>query len=313
MSRPLFRHRSAFVALLVCLILAAPAAPSLGAAEVLVVLSSDKAPYQQAVEGLRAPLTTQGHHVQVMKLEELEAGSKAPSDAACTIAVGTQAAIWLRDHPADKALAVYCMVSDPAASGLAGMRGITTDIPLASQLTLIGEALPAARSVGMLYRGDQDRGRHQVEEFTRLLPTGWRLTAIPVEKHQGSADAIDALFAKGVDLVWTAPDAGVYTEAVVRTLLLTALRRRVPVFGFSHPFVRAGGLFGVGINPTTQGAQAAELVQRLLTDPAGQASEPFCISPAFEISVNLVVAQKLSIELPKDFIHRAAQTIQPGR
>ena len=294
-----------------CLALAVALASPLAAADILVVLSSDKTPYQQAVDGLRTPLAAQGHRLLVMKVDELTVGP-IPT-AACAIAVGTQAAVWLRDHPLPKATAVYCMVSDPETSGLAGMRGITTDIPLASQLSLINEALPSVKVVGTLYRSDHERSRRQIDELKRLLPTGWRLVAIPVEQHPGTADAIDAIFAQGADLVWTAPDSGVYTEAVVRTLLLNALRRRVPVFGFSHPFVRAGGLLGVGINPTTQGTQVAGLVQRLLTDPANQSAELLSIPPTFEIAINLVVAQKLSLELPKELVRRAAQTFQPGR
>lgn len=312
MQRPRFHLRLALPILTACLFLAVAVGPCLEAAEVQVLLSSDKAPYLQAVDGLRAPLTAQGHAIVVRKLEEPGAPALA-DNAACVIAVGTQAALWLRDHPPAKAPALYCMVADPETSGLGKMRGITTDVPLASQLVLIGETLPAVRLIGALYRGDQERGRRQIDELKRTLPAEWRLVAIPVEQHPGPSDAIDALFAQNIDLVWTTPDAGVYSEAVVRTLLLTALRRRVPVFGFSHAFVRAGGLFGVGINPTTQGAQAAGLVQRLLSAPASLDQEPLCAPPAFEIAVNLVVAQKLSIELPKELIRRAAQTFQPGR
>lgn len=306
------RRPSLPILLAVCGALLALASPRMGAAEILAVLSGDKAPYLQAAEGLRGPLQADGHRLVVMKLAELETVSP-PAGTACVIAIGTQAAIWLRDHPQGGKPVLYCMVSDPEASGLAGMRGVTTDVPLASQLGLINEALPATRTVGMLYRGDQSGSSQQVEELRRSLPADWRLVAIPIERHPGPADAIDALFAQDIDLVWTAPDTGVYSEAVIRTLLLTALRRRVPVFGFSHAFVRAGGLFGVGINPATQGAQAAGLAQRLMTmDPAAQ-TDDLRIPPAFEIAVNLVVAQKLSLELPKELVRRAAQTFQPGR
>ena len=53
MPRPLSHLPLAFAKLVICLILAATGVPSLDAAQVLVVLSSDKAPYQLAVEGLR--------------------------------------------------------------------------------------------------------------------------------------------------------------------------------------------------------------------------------------------------------------------
>ena len=94
------RARPLLAALLTacCLLAAVVAAPPQAAAEVLVVLSSDKAPYLQALEGLRAPLAAQGHQLVARKLEEL-AAQPVLDTAACVVAVGTQAAVWLREHP----------------------------------------------------------------------------------------------------------------------------------------------------------------------------------------------------------------------
>ena len=54
----------------------------------------------------------------------------------------------------------------------------------------------------------------------------------------------------------------------MRTLLLAGIRKKIPVWGFSTAFVRAGALIGVGVEPRSQGAQAAEILVKLLDDPA---------------------------------------------
>jgi ABC-type uncharacterized transport system substrate-binding protein len=74
----------------------------------------------------------------------------------------------------------------------------------------------------------------------------------------------------------------------------------------------------VGIDPAAQGKQGAEIAHRLLASPpranpptGGGATQPadgrLNPQPEFQIAVNLIVAAKLSIALPKDLTARAAQ------
>ena len=86
-----------------------------------------------------------------------------PDADTAVVAVGRPAALWLHKQlPANVSLA-YCMVADPAQIGLTdgprGARGVSTDVPLANQFSLIAEALPQARTVGMLYRSDSPDGQ----------------------------------------------------------------------------------------------------------------------------------------------------------
>ena len=51
-----------------------------------------------------------------------------------------------------------------------------------------------------------------------------------------------------------------------RSLLARILK--IPVWGFSTAFVRAGALIGVGVEPRSQGTQAADVLIKLLdNDP----------------------------------------------
>jgi len=288
------------------------------AANVLVVLSADLPPYRRADDELEKSLKAHGHSGTSVVLDQISpAGAADFTGVAVAVGVGTQAAAWLNAQaPATVALA-YCMVPDPTAVGLGAGRaanGVTTDVPLADQIRLIGEALPNARNVGMFYRSDQERGRRQVDQLRAALPAGWKLEAVAINEQSSIASAIDALMDKKLDLVWTSLEGSIYNEATVRSLLLSALRRRVPVFGFSPSFVRAGALLGIGIDPAAQGRQTAEIVDRLLVaKPEPQPPLPGQTAPLFEIAVNLVVAQKLSIDLPAALIGRATHVFQPGR
>jgi ABC-type uncharacterized transport system substrate-binding protein len=68
-------------------------------------------------------------------------------------------------------------------------------------------------------------------------------------------------------------------------------------------------LVGVGLDPANQGTQAATLV---IDHLAGKTTTPV-VAPNFDICLNLVVAQKLSITVPKPLLERAKQVFGGGR
>ena len=294
------------------------AAPPAQAGRVLIVRTSEAAPYAQAEAVLKARLAKQGHALQSVLLAEhaKAANAKAPETDVC-VAVGTGAAGWLHENLQSKTALVYCMVSDPKGLGLLEdprASGVSVEVPVAAQFRLMAEALPNARSVGMLYRSDTPASAALLEKARRAAPKGFRLEAIAVDRHKSVADAINALLARNVEIVWTAPDASVYSVPAIRSLLLASIRRKTPVFGFSPACVRAGALLGVGIDPGVQGGQAADVAERILERQrqrrSGEEVEPLAESrrfppPRFRTAVNLIVARELAVSLPKALIERA--------
>jgi ABC-type uncharacterized transport system substrate-binding protein len=288
-------------------------------ARIAVVLSSKAEPYERARAALDERLTRLGHGVESCQLEQIAAGKAAPSpETDVFVAVGTPAACWLHKRVRPPAKLVYCMVAGPAAVGLTGKPprdGVSTDVPIKAQFQLIAKALPHARLLGMLYRSKSAGSRKILEEAESSLPKGWRLKPVDMDRHRSIAEAIDALLAQDMDIVWTAADQAVYNVAVVRSLLLGAVRRKKPVFGFSIAFVRAGALIGIGIDPRAQGHQAAALADRVFREGPQHAAGPTetpspkrkPLSPEFEIAVNMIVAKKLSIRLPEGFLKSATR------
>ena len=282
-----------------------------------VVLSGKAAPYLQAAQSLAEHLARRGHTARSVQLADLAATWQADSGrSGVYVAVGTRAATWLHSRVAGQGRLMYCMVAGPVRVGLTEKpprHGVTTDVPIAEQFRIIAQSLPAARTVGMLYRSKLPRSRKILDLARKALPPGWRLHAVDIDALASVARAIEALLGAGVDVVWTAPDSSVYNVVTIRALLLGAMRRKKAVFGFSPAFVRAGALIGVGVSPRVQGEQAADLAARLLSDPAAPKVAPAGVTrakvlptpPKFKIAVNLIVAEKLSIELPRALVKRA--------
>jgi len=288
----------------------------------VIVSSSEATPYAMTQKALESELGKHGHISQVISLAELrdKTMSIVPSEAKVVIAVGTQAATWLHPQVKPPQHLVYCMVSDPIEAGLHKeplITGVSTQVPIKGQFQLIQEALPKVRTLGMLYHTTTDKEKSLLKSIREQLPEGWRLEAVAIDQYKTVAQAIAELFGRKIDIIWTEPDALIYKRATVRTLLLTALRKNVPVFGYSAGFVKAGGLLGIAIDPDTQARQAIDIVERFLheenpsTGTHNSETQENWQKARYEIALNLIVAEQLSITFPQELLKRAKYVFKP--
>jgi putative tryptophan/tyrosine transport system substrate-binding protein len=281
------------------------------AGAVVVVLTSNATPYTRAEQGFRSSLNDPNTTIRTVLLSDLQAkGMEAAIGANpdAVIAIGTGAATYLHAQLPTSTRLVYCMVTNPAQAGLTDEKpanGISIDVPITEQFSLIAEADPNVKTLGMLYRSSAPDSKQQLDRIQQALPSGWKLETVAVEDFPSVADAINALTSRPIDAIWTNLDSGIYESATVRTLLLAGLRTNLPVFGFSPAFVRAGALVGIGIDPTAQGQQAADLTARILKSPSDKSIPRLEAPDSFDIAVNLIVADKLGLQLPPDLIGRA--------
>jgi putative tryptophan/tyrosine transport system substrate-binding protein len=289
------------------------------AGDIVIVLSSDAAPYAQAEGGFKTKFIDPNSSVRSILLSDVTdqgmdaALGKSPQ---AVVAIGTPAAAYLHRQLPPSIPLLYCMVTNPAHAGLTEGRpvaGVTIDVPIAAQIALIAQADPKARTLGMLYRAGAPDSKDQIDRVQEAMPAGWKLETVAVDQYGSVADAIDALTSRHIDVIWTNLDSGIYETATVRTLLLAGLRTNLPVFGFSPAFVRAGALIGIGVDPVAQGQQAAGLTLRLLKNPSDGTIARIQVPEQFQIAVNLVVAEKLGVQLPSDLIGRATYVFGEDR
>jgi ABC-type uncharacterized transport system substrate-binding protein len=93
-------------------------------------------------------------------------------------------------------------------------------------------------------------------------------------------------------------DPLVFNRNNVRNVLLTAYRNKVPVFGVSEPYTRAGSVAAVYSTPGHIGAQLAEEILAFAT--VGDAGLPTPQFPRyFSVAYNARVARSLDLSLEK--------------
>ncbi|MFC1572517.1 ABC transporter substrate-binding protein [Candidatus Eisenbacteria bacterium] len=302
---------------------AVPAVLAAAAPDVLIVLSGNQKQYRLSSDGMKAQLDSHGIRWESVLLNEFVAESNNLSEhrAKTFVAVGAQAAIWLQEKLPTETPLAYCMVPSPDDLGLTDRPrtyGVSTDVPIREQLEFIIAALPDINSIGLLYSSEEERSQALFGRLQDAIPTQWDLHAVCIDEYDSFAGALDALVDRRPDIIWTMADATVYDTARIRALLLHSLRAQIPVFGFSLPFVRAGAMLGIGVNPKALGTTCATMIEQVhqsgleyLTTHHGNAV-PSAHKPntSFDTALNLYVAERFDLSIPRTVIDRATCAIR---
>jgi putative tryptophan/tyrosine transport system substrate-binding protein len=270
--------------------------------DVFLVMSSNAEPYQQAADALQSTLTKQGVKTQVYFLDTLVTHppnfSQGANKSKIWVVIGSRAAAIVHEILPESTSLIYCMVADPEKIGLVGSRknvvGVSLSRPVKEQLCIIQKAIPAIRSIGMLYRSSSPKSRQTLLDMNTYLPSDWELQAVDVDEADSMSVAISQLLSHKIDIIWTMADSSIYNRATVNSLLLASLRQQIPVFGFSGSFVKAGALLGLEADPALQGEYAA----RLVMEKIGENRVDESISSGVNVAVNRVVASRFGISLP---------------
>jgi len=277
---------------------------------VLLVLSSDAAPYRTAATALQLSLADENVQSVTVISEEIAFKSFDAMQKKYApirwVAIGSRAAAQVNRLLPPTMPLVYCMVVNPQKVGIDPARGQVAGVSVVKsvqeQFAIIKIAMPALDSIAMLYRSSSEQSLQTLNDVKKQLPKGWKLEAVDIDSKKSQAAAIKELFERKSDLIWTTADSSIYNRAIVKSLLLASLRSGTPVFGFSGSFVKAGALLGLDADPETQGKFAASLVKRCM----GLSKEQGCLmASGVTLAVNLVVADRLGITLSDELLAKA--------
>lgn len=202
---------------------------------------------------------------------------------------------------------------DPVLSGFAAtmarpggmitgtsMLGIEGD---AKRLQLLRDAVPGARRLGYLSPSRPDRQNRVRGEITAL---GIDLVIVNAESLETYPAAIAELRARGVDAVAIAAYPVFARDAA--TLAALMAEAGLPTICEWREMARDGCLLAYGPNNRELRRRAASFLARILR---GQAPGDIPIEEpnVFELSVNLVTARRLGIELPGQILARAEDVV----
>lgn len=268
---------------------------------VTVVLSEDGGVYAEFASQLASLLTGSKTPLRVLTLTNLKDEPPARANLGqLLVAVGTPAMTAMARKPPHVPV---LNVLVPRASFRSLVRtsnrtqdskmfsAVFFDQPWTRQLALIRLAVPGRR-VGILL------GKDSADFSAGLMAAAREAHMVAsIETVADEADLLPALkrLLPNSDALLAVPDAAIYNRSNIASILLTSYRAKVPLFGFSTSYVKAGALAAVYSQPGQIAQQVAEIIQNL--QPGGNLPAPQ--SPRY-FSVNVNPQVRLSLELSMD-------------
>lgn len=238
----------------------------------------------------------QADQAQLQTLSESLVG-----DNDLVLAIATPAAQALARATVDTPV-LFTAVTDPVAAGLVAdlaqpdglLTGTSDQSPIDKQVDLIGQALPEAKTVGILYTTSETNSEIQVKEAQKALDAaGYKVVVSGISSSNEVQDATSKLMGQ-VDVVFVPTDNTIAsTMALVGEL---SVEKQVPVIGGSTDMVDVGGLLTYGTNYKALGAQTARQAVKLLSgkEPAEVAVE---LPQDLTLHINQDMAKKLGLDL----------------
>lgn len=250
--------------------------PKSAANKVLVATLAGVAPYQQALEAMRARLA--GKELEVVELEPTgkRLAQALDSGAAVAVAIGIEARGAL-GRAETKIPVVSTMVllsaADDQNSGGGAPAQQAGNVFLDLEMTRIVEELavhfPKWKRLGVLVDGDK-RNAPSEGVLGQLQARGYNVQVTVCDRKAELAAKATAFRGK-TDLVVLLPSSTLYDAKSVPPLLQAALENRLALVGYSPGILQAGTAFGVFPDYAELGVQASEMVvSQLAGKPGGE-------------------------------------------
>lgn len=197
---------------------------------------------------------------------------------------------------------LFTAVTDPVSADLVDsikkpgglLTGTSDQAPIEEQVELLGQAVPQAKTVGILYTTSERNSEVQVEEAEKLLKkAGYQVMVKGISNTNDVQDAATSLM-KDVDAVFVPTDN---TVASTMTMIGDlSVQYQVPVIGGSTDMVDAGGLLTYGTNYDALGRQTAKMAIKVLegADPAEVAVQ---YPKSVDVHINEEMAKQLGIDI----------------
>ncbi|HFU4218091.1 TPA: ABC transporter substrate-binding protein [Streptococcus suis] len=196
---------------------------------------------------------------------------------------------------------VFTAVTDPLSADLVEsiekpgglLTGTSDQAPIDKQVELLGQAVPDAKTVGILYTTSERNSEVQVEQAKELLEkAGYKVVVKGITSTNEVQDATTSLM-KDVDTLFIPTDN---TVASTMTMIgELSVEQKVPVIGGSTDMVDEGGLLTYGTNYEALGRQTAKIAIKIIE--GADVSETAVEYPeTVSLHVNEEMAQKLGID-----------------
>jgi len=285
---------------------------------VVVILSKDIKPYHDALAGFEGEIQRNGYKVSfTYTLGEANDNNAQLADTiksknpSLIFTVGTTAALFAKQNLNDAPI-VFSMVLNPVENGVAqsmanpgnNLTGVSLDIPPALQFQKLMEILPKATRIGVIYNAKEQEWIKEIQEAAKK--NGLLLIAKPVNAQSDVPASIDEI-TKEADCLWAQVDPMIFNAQSSQYILLTLLRKKIPMMAFSAQYVKAGALLALECDYADIGRQSADMAVKILKQGVFN-SMAMAFPEKVRLVINKKIAAMLGIDIPQNLLNEAAET-----
>ncbi|MFH0791692.1 MAG: ABC transporter substrate-binding protein [bacterium] len=267
---------------------------------IVCVINSNIPAYEEAIAGFREALIQENIEFKAINYNLNNPPPPEIDKADLFFTIGTNATRAISDKIKNIPV-VFTMVTNPQFSAQ-NVTGVTMEIPFSDQLVVLSNISPRPKKIGIIY--DPNKTRKYVEMYIKESHgKGFEILTRQVSSVNEVFRAIRA-FRSSIDCLFVIPDPTVYTIKSIEDILLYSLREGLPVVGISPGYVKAGALFSISSNYGQMGKEAGQIAARLLRGEK-PSKIPYASPKQFDLSINLIVADRIGITFPDKLIREA--------
>lgn len=230
------------------------------------------------------------------------------------LAIATPSAVAMANETTEIPILITA-VTDPVSAKLVksnakpdtNVTGTTDMNPVADQLKLIKEIVPAAKKVGIIYNSSEVNSQVQVDIADKAAPgLGLELVKVTVTASSEVMQAAQSMRGR-VDAIYIPTDNMVVSS--LAAVIKVAEDNKIPVFGAESNTVESGALATVGIDYYKLGRMTGEMAVRVLK---GEKPQDMAIQQqeGSDLILNLKAAQNMGVTVPEAVVTRASKVIK---
>lgn len=306
------QHIFKFIYALIAFILLIGLPPIALGQEIVIVKSDDIAPYRAAVKGFKSTINAEVNEFVLDKRSDKRAKrkfiKKDKKNRNLIFTLGTDAFAAARaNHPDTPIVFTFILNPDSALqkavnNSYSKVAGITMTIPPHIQFKTLLEADSSIKRIGVVYDPSKT-GKLIKKAKLAAKKLGLELIDKQIRTRGESINAIDEMQGR-VDAIWMVPDTTAITRESSEYMLFFSIKYNVPLIGISEKYVKNGALFAYSFDSEDMGKQAGELARKILGGEKVR-SDSFYDPRTFRLSMNLNIARKLGINVPKQLVRKA--------
>lgn len=207
---------------------------------------------------------------------------------------------------------VFAAVTDPLAAGLlnnveqpeGNITGVSDLWPIGSQLELIKQILPNAKTIGIVYDpGDPSSAATMPLLRRESTRTGLSLELRPVSSTGEVLQSLNSLKGRA-DLLFTANDVTV--TAAFPALVAFAMENNMPLFAGDYSSVQRGAIAAIGQSYYNVGRDAGQIVS-MIVDGKPIRDIPVRYTSGGDVYLNTFAAEQMGVTVPQSVLDRAKE------